>query len=71
MEQQLWDLVTSERSVEVIVELGEVRACVFGRLKKRNSKYCTRLPAGGASICFTPENVRKIETMGHHTVIYI
>ena len=71
MEQQLWDLVTSERPVEVIVELGEVRACVFGRLKKRDGKYCARLPAGGASICFTPENVKRTVEMGHHTVIYI
>lgn len=71
MEQQLWNLVTSERSVEVIVELGEVRACVFGRLKKSHGKYCARPSVSGASIHFNPENVRRIEVMGHHTIIYI
>ncbi len=71
MEKQLWDLVTSERSVEVIAGLGEVRACVFGRLKKEAGKYCVRSFVGGVFIRFAPENVRKIEVMGHHTIIYI
>ena len=71
MEQQLWDLVTSERSVEVIVSFGEVRACVFGSLKRSHGKYCAKPTFGVASIAFGPENVRKIETMGHHTIIYI
>ena len=71
MEQQLWNLVASERSVEVVLGFGEVRACVFGHLKKQDGKYCAKPPFGSASICFAPENVRKIEVMGHHTIIYI
>lgn len=70
MQQQLWELVTSERSVEVEATFGSVRSYVFGTLKKEFGQYIVR-GANCASIRFSSENVRSLNFRKEHAIISI
>ena len=71
MNETLWNLVVSKKSVEVIANFGGVRACVFGRLKKSEGFYVVRSESGPNSIQFAVENVRRLQSSENHALIHI
>lgn len=71
MFEKLLSLSGTYKSTEVIVQIGAVRACVFGVLNHCDGRFQVSSQNDSCSIIFSTEDVSKFEEIGLHSIIHI